>query len=138
MELLHQLPVKPENVAFFSIHLKQRWPQINQKTKIQRHNKYEIVIHDKEIKSRTFDKLLPVNKDIKQSVKEQIKESIGQTINDKNYIMKIVDDCCLSVLDGVSSKKYYFEEIACYGIDGKREYLACYYHPQLDTLFIKE
>ncbi len=136
--ILHQLPVRRHLIPGFSVSLKDKWPQINDKTAIKYVGNSYVDISNDPMKYHFREGLKPHHENLRDDIKEKIMKNIGQIINDKNYLMKIADEYYKNKIDFMVTSQHPLEVIEHMDkLNMQPVYLECFYHPETDTLFIR-
>lgn len=107
--------------------VKNKWPQLNDNTKISYVKNDNISIADLWVKEANTE----IFSNYKQDVKEAVQENLNCVINDRHYLNKLMD----SQFDQAHERVFYLE-LFYFNNGFNTERLLCYYHAENDTLFI--
>lgn len=137
MEILEQLNINDIEISYhITKYLKEKWPQINKKTKITYINADHVEKVDFDSKEFIEKCLKPHHDHLREDIKEEIRNNLNSVINDKNYLMKIAEMYYQNKVSHYTTKIYHLEYLSYIGINSKFN-IGVVYLPNDDTLYVK-
>jgi len=116
--------------------LRKDYPQINSKTKLVLTDDTiveKIIMEEMNVEARLFK---PSYENIRKHIKDILKENLGAVINDKHYLLKIVDQFIEAhrnnyLIKHLKLKPYGFKDCVL----NENHHFWAYYEPETDTLY---
>ncbi len=114
--------------------VKDEWPQVNDRTKIElvskRYN-YHFFTETRDLTTIEDSRIRTTIEELRSA----LRDNMSLVINDKNYLIKTIREY---VEDLVVTEKTIPFELFCFNTGIRRGLLSCAYHAEDDTLYIQE